>query len=275
MAIQLEVSVPYIPPAVDIGPGAFESCRSIEHVIFDRANAMTELPNRLFSLASGLSSITIPAGVTDIRDRVFNGCRSLSLITWEGDDSVDLSDRIDLSGRGAAIPASVNHIGQYAFAMCRLKLVVFAPRSALITLERGVFKDCFGLESFVFPSETTIIEREAFCSCTSLREVDIPAAVEKIEDGAFKNCNSLSSVTFGPGSPLHTIGLCAFQGCSSLRNIDLPGGLQLIDDCAFEGCRSLAKVTGWERVRIRYNAFEGCHPELQPKCLRYNSDESD
>lgn len=72
--------------------------------------------------------------------------------------------------------------------------------------------------------------------------VAIPASVTNIDPSAFEGCIQLTTVTFGAGSGLLSIGQNAFSGCEKLDTITLPNQLRMIDDRAFQNCTSLKSL---------------------------------
>jgi hypothetical protein len=58
------------------------SCKSVQSVVFEENSQLLRLEARAF-LASGLTSIHLPASVTVIGESCFSGCGSLASITFE------------------------------------------------------------------------------------------------------------------------------------------------------------------------------------------------
>ncbi len=208
-------------PNTSIGPSAFRNC-------------------------TGLTSVTIPSGVTDIRDRVFVGCRSLTNVS---------------------IPASVTSIGEFAF---------YCPNLTAITVDAANrnYSSVAGLlfnksqstlvrypagkaGSYAIPAGVTRIGNQAFYFCTNLNGITIPAGVTNIGDWAFYRCTSLTSVTIPAG--VISVGSGAFSYCTSLTHVTIPTGVISIGDMAFSGCGYLTEVTIPPGVTsIGYRAFERC-----------------
>lgn len=95
------------------------------------------------------------------------------------------------------IPASVEVIGEKAFARCRyLSRITFEPGSRLRTIGKGAFQQTWLLSA-----------------------VEIPASVETIGDNAFSS-GALSCLTFESGSKLKTVGDSALSW-TKLTTIDM------------------------------------------------------
>lgn len=83
--------------------------------------------------------------------------------------------------------------------------------------------------------------------------------VVSIADFAFRDCIDLTSVDFGAGSILETLGTGVFQGCLTLRDVYLPDSLPEISDWAFSNCPSLRYISLPSSLQtISEGAFSGC-----------------
>ena len=102
-----------------------------------------KLGDYAFRGCSGLTSLTLPSGVTSIDEGAFSGCRGLTSLT---------------------IPSSVTSIGEYAFYGCSGLTSVNIP-SGVTSIGWGTFQGCSGLTSLSIPSSVTKIGRFAFQGC--------------------------------------------------------------------------------------------------------------
>lgn len=161
------------------------------------------------------------------------------------------------------IPDSVATIGDYAFVGShQLKSVKFGEKSALRSIERGVFQNCDALEEVILPAELTNISELAFSSHTTsdaLKEIAIPSKLKSIDRAAFYGRKGLEKISF-PTS-LQTIGDYAFQGCSGLDEIKVPSTLLSVGNYAFDDCSNVTKVYTYtvEPVAIDQNTFSCWH----------------
>ena len=110
-----------------------------------------------------IKSYIIPDSVTNIGERAFELCRSLSEVI---------------------IPSSVTSIGRSAFGGCDSLRSVVIPDS-VASIGDWAFWSCGSLSKIVIPSSVTSIGRSAFEGCNSLRSVVIPDSVTSIGDSAF------------------------------------------------------------------------------------------
>lgn len=150
------------------------------------------------------TSFSIPYGVTNIEEEAFRGSKCL--------ESINIPDTVSYIGKAAfaetnfesiVIPDSVvDFNGNYLFAFSNNLKEVKLPKH-LTKIEKNMFFDCKGLESFTVPDGITSIGAEAFAECTNLKKIVIPSSVTEIEeegyygdlaylDGAFYECNNLT-----------------------------------------------------------------------------------
>ena len=171
------------------------------------------------------------------------------------DGTVTLADELFESSQGNAfhIPASVEQIGNRAFAYTQIKAL----------------PEMLGLKR---------IGGEAFYGCKNLKKLTIPETVEYIGGGAFYGCSNIWSLTYNAinaecesfmesNAPLEKIVIGdkvrrlprgIFSG-REFTEVALPACLERIDDYAFSGCENLTTINLSDSIRyIGDNAFYGC-----------------
>ena len=125
---------------------------------------------------TAITSVVLPDGITSIGENAFNGCESLTSVTF-GKNS-----QLSSIGPGAfnycyslesiTIPESVTNIGSDAFYYCYgLRSVTFGENSQLTSIGEGAFNWCESLESITIPASVTSIGEWAFVECYRLVEV--------------------------------------------------------------------------------------------------------
>ena len=226
-----------------------------------------EIGEYAFAYCSGLTSLTLPVGITSIGEFAFSGCSGLTSLT---------------------LPAGITSIGEYAFYGCSGLTSLNLP-AGITEIGESTFSDCSGLTSLTLPDGITSIGISAFAYCSGLTSLNLPAGITSINYGAFLDCRGLTSLTLPDG--ITSIGSLAFYGCSGLTSLTLPAGITSIDKYAFSGCSRLTSLTlpagiTWigesafsycsgltsiyvyaEKVpRIGRYAFEGC---ASRKCTLY------
>lgn len=133
----------------EIGWNAFEDCTGLTSISLPAS--LTEISSSAFSDCTGLTSISLPASLTTIGEGAFEGCKSLTSIT---------------------LPANLTKIDKYTFS------------------------DCTGLTSITLPANLTQIGEYAFYDCKGLTSVHLPASLTTIDQYAFYGCGGLASAVF-------------------------------------------------------------------------------
>ncbi|MEE0997448.1 MAG: leucine-rich repeat domain-containing protein, partial [Paludibacteraceae bacterium] len=151
---------------------------------------------------SSLSSVVIPASVTAIGDRAFDGCSSLSSVvipdsvTTIGDDAFEGCSSLSC----VTLPKCLNKIGRNPF--CGLEIMIKNQSPCFEVYEGNLYDSgrkrliafCSGTSDFVIPDSVTAIGDSAFLFCKSLSCVVIPDSVTTIGYIAFEFCFSLNSI---------------------------------------------------------------------------------
>ena len=177
-----------------------------------------ELGSRAFCNCSGLTSLSLPSGITSIGREAFSGCSGLTSLT---------------------LPSSLTSIEDYAFYGCSGLTSLSFP-SGITSIGSEAFSGCSGLTSLTLPSSLTSIEDNAFYGCSGLTSLSLPSDITTIGWSAFSGCSGLTSLSLPSG--LTSIDDCAFSGCSGLTSIyvyaeKLPNmGSGVFDGCDVKKC---------------------------------------
>ena len=116
---------------------------------------------------TGLTSVTIPEGVTSIGGRAFSGCSGLTSIT---------------------IPEGVTSIGSGAFACSSLSSIVVESGNSVYDsrdncnaiIQTSTNELIVGCKNTVIPEGVTSIGWSAFRGCSGLTSITIPSSVTSI-----------------------------------------------------------------------------------------------
>ena len=160
-----------------------------------------------FSGCATVTKITLPAGLTNLKNSAFSDCTAL---------------------REIVIPDSVTTIGSYAFSGCTGLTEIVIPDS-VTTIGSYAFSGCTGLTRVVLPAGLTAIPDCCFNNCEKLPGIAIPETVTSIGSCAFRYCSELTAITLPQG--LQTLGENAFLYCENLPYVDVPDTLESAGYC--------------------------------------------
>ena len=270
----------------NIGSGyQFQGCTSLEEFIFEEGSpltkvagymfadcssltkvtnlpaAITVLPFSMFRNCTSLQSFTVPAKVTILGGWLFDGCKALSEINFEGDN--------------------VNKIGEYALystAITELNVpskVTFIPHNMAYNCKQLVKVTTGALET---------IDYEAFGGCPSLAYFNsdeeglfvMPASLRNLNAGAFMYAASMKKVELNDG--LETIGDGAFAAyyrysdktdeSVGLIEITIPATVTSIGEGLFEADIYLTNITILSD-KTDFETYEGIMYRKSTKTLAY------
>ena len=202
---------------------------------------------------SSVTSVTIPASVTEIGANAFAGCTNLTSVTYGG----DWSNLTIQSGNPAVQDAANAPLFDFEFIPPDNTAVIvtnykYNGAAADVTIPsryQGKPVTMIGHAAFfnsavtsvTIPDSITSISDEAFINCPKLTNISIPNSVTYIGFSAFSSCTSLKSITLP--SSLSFISGALFLGCSQLTTIHIPVSVTSIGNNAFADCPSLMTVT--------------------------------
>lgn len=203
-------------------------------------------------LGLNITSVTIPANVTEIGSNAFAGCTNLTSVNYEG----DWSNLTIQSGNPAVQDAANEQLFDFAFTPDNTAVIVtnykYKGTAADVTIpncykgkpvtaiNNAAFPNS-AVTSVTIPDSVTSISDEAFINCPKLTNISIPNSVTYIGFSAFSSCTSLKSITLP--SSLSFISGALFLGCSQLTTIHIPVSVTSIGNNAFADCPSLMTVT--------------------------------
>lgn len=215
---------------------------------FEKASSLkaVNLPDNLaympsFEECSNISEIAIPAGVTEIPESCFEGCKKLTKIckkssgssgsTSEGNQETNSTDSLE----------GIKTIGKRAFYNCSALSSIALETTEITTLEELTFYGCTSLSTIELPSTIETIGAEVFNNCSALTTVENFNLIDPLEDDKskplgdkiFYSCKGLDSITLNP--QLKEIPKNMFNGCTSLKSFTIPEKIEKIGGSAFAG----------------------------------------
>ena len=223
----------------EIGEYAFAYCRGLTSLTLPAG--ITSIGRSAFVGCSGLTSLILPAGITSIDSYAFYSCSGLMSLTLPtGITSIGEYAFMGCSGlTSLTLPASITSIGEYAFDKCSGLTSLTLP-VGITSISNGAFMGCSGLTSLTLHAGITSIGISAFAYCSGLTSLTLPAGITSISNGAFKGCSGLTSLTLHAG--ITSIGDVAFSGCSGLTSLILPASITSIGSYAFSSCSGLTSI---------------------------------
>lgn len=207
------------------------------------ADGVTEIgaSRRLFQDHDNITSLTIPASVTNIVGRStaksFEDCRCLFEIY--NLTEIDLRKEVARSNAygledDVVIHSSLSEpsvVGDedgegFVWSTDNLLIAAFRDRAEL-TLPASHGGNPYAIRKAVF-------------SHSSVEKLTIPSGVTSIGEEAFARCENLSEVTIGEG--LTEIGVSAFTRCTALEKIGVPKSVKTVGAGAFLNCDALQRI---------------------------------
>lgn len=165
-----------------LGNAVFYGCRSLS-AVNEMPASLREMEGTTFYLCSGLTSLTIPAGVEIIGPGITVGTTALNEIKIDPANthfavqdgwlySADLKRLVAIPGAASGtltVPQGVTSIGQQAGR--RLAITELVTPSGLKTLEFAAFMQCSQLATITLGNTVETIEGNVFASCPAITSV--------------------------------------------------------------------------------------------------------
>lgn len=204
---------------------------------------------------SSVTSVTIPASVTEIGSNAFADCTNLTSVNYAGDWSNLTIQSGNPAVEDAAKDAANEQLFDFEFILNNTAVVVIRYKGTaadvtipsrykgkpVTVIDPVAFYNNSAVTSVTIPDSVTAIPDYAFGFCSQLTNISIPNSVTFIGFSAFNSCTSLKSITLP--SSLSTIQSYAFYNCGNLKTIRIPVSVTSIGNCAFDVCPSLMTVT--------------------------------
>ena len=169
-----------------------------------------------FQANPSITTLVIPARITEIGEMAFENCVNLTSVVFEGTADVVL--------------------GKSAFANCSTLATVTLPSGLTNISEKAFYLTA--LAAIEIPETVTSIGAYAFAK-TDIATLTIPASVATIAEGAFSGCANLTTVTFAEGGSSNlqlgttdnTVGV--FEASTAITTVVLPKRIEIIGSRAF------------------------------------------
>ena len=199
---------------------------------------VTSIGNSAFKGNKTITSVTIPATVTEIREYAFEDCTNLAELK---------------------LPANLKYFGDRAIkntAIYNDSKNWDGNSLYFNNILVEVSKDLEG--EYKIKDGTVIIGGDAFMSNRNITSVIFPSSLKYVNGGAFQFCRSIEKITLNEG--LEVIGGNAFS-YTSITELNLPNSLKVVENMVFSGT-SLSKLHFPANVEeISDTAFSGLNLE--------------
>ena len=221
---------------------AFSGCATVTKITLPAG--LTNLKNSAFSDCTALREIVIPESVTSIGESAFDGCASLIEIR---------------------LPAGITEIPTALFSGCKALSAASIPEG-VVSIGSGAFRNCASLTELALPQGLKKIGSNAFIGCKSLTYIEIPDGVETVEyfiaestiqlrcaigssaaiavsrsNDGFYSDDLYLHYTFDGDGVQNGLTLMKYVGASS--EVIVPDGVTKLQSNAFSDCKTLTKVT--------------------------------
>ncbi len=249
-----------IPVTVSfIGQSAFYGCSALEAVSFLESDGgeidagEIAISKYAFQNCKKLTSINLPARLTQFASNIFSGCTALS------DINIDKNCANYQSINGMVTSADGKTL---LYCSPGKRGEVRIPNS-IESIETEAFKYCNYITKLSIAASVTSMGNRAFYGCSELATVHFEGAQDAQEAvvgyQAFERCYKLSSVLFDDDVNITKLDKYAFEYCTALKSITLPASLVKIDNYALGYCSLLSEVKfaeGTVFVDVSVSAFE-------------------
>ncbi len=231
-----------LPQAVTvIDKGAFADCTALKQFNYNSKTATVAadafsgtaaseinfganvevIPTNLCTANSAITTVTIPAKVTQIQTGAFTGCYNIKTINYNAANCTDVA---------------VN-----AFDYChRLENIVLGSGVKHIPANLFSRYSANNMKEITIPEQVTSIASKAFAGCANLEKLNFNAAACSIGEDAFAGCTKLANIVLG--EKVTTIPSYLYQDNTAVTSIEIPANVTRVDAEAFAGCSALIDV---------------------------------
>lgn len=252
-SITIPKTVQYIGSAnkATASGSAFLNCTSLKNVTFEEGSVCKTIAYKTFAGCTSLTSIELPAGLTNLGNAAFLDCTSL--------ESIVIPNTVTKLGQTNTTSVSASSGGNVFQNCTSLKSIDFG--TGVTAIYSYVFENT-GFTEITIPSKVTILGNYALANCENLEKADIQGKLATVGTYIFANDAKLSDVTILKTNT--TFGNYMFSYCSSLESIDLPTSLTNIGTYTFQysGLKSIKFPATLTKLGTSYTSkaaiFLGC-----------------
>ena len=219
----------------------FQGCVNLEHI--NLPESLKTIGDYALYACTKLTEITIPSTVSQIGEDAFYNTGLISIVIPEGVSEIKyatFSHCYDLVS--ITLPSTLKRIANYAFWNCTSLNEITFP-DGLEYIGQQAFESCTALEEIIIPDSVTDMGGEPFRYCTSATKVVIGNGIRILPYEAFSGCTSLTDLTIGTG--VDYLGRYPFKSCTSLETVVIPDNVigSYSSEYEFSDCVNLKNVT--------------------------------
>lgn len=253
-----EVSVP--ENATDLGYGAFQGCDNLTTIIVP--GTIKEIPEQFVANCWNLTNIWLSEGIEKIGDYAFSGgnCQVTdfyipSTVKWIGNGILQGAQLTSLT-----IPASVTHIGDYAFAYCYNQAFTelrFEDGEETLELGSYPFSSLPVKSIYLGRNLSTALDADTY----NLKELTTGGGCKRV-DGFSSGCYSMEKLNLHEG--LEVIGKGTFSMLDNVKHVTIPASVATIEEGAFSILQNLDDFTFADSetpLTVQDYCFSSCDPK--------------
>jgi len=254
---------------------AFVSCYDLTAITIP--NTVDTINDGAFWGCIKMTSLTLPASVKKIGNYVFVGDTTLTTITVDAANAYFKSDQGVLynktlnvllsypTGKPAlsyTIPSTVDTLGAYSFAYC--KLTSISIPNTVKYMYHATFCMCYGLTSVNLPASLTYLNNNPFYDCTNMTAVNVDPANQENQsvDGVLYKKGLTTIIYYPPAksgssfvipSTVTYVRSSVFMNATKLNSVTIPASMTTIRSGMFSGCTGLTTINAYPPVPITLN----------------------
>lgn len=214
------------------GYHSFYKCPLLKSLDFKNTKLST-IEHAAICELSGIEDIYLPKTVSNISDKNFDSCPSLSIyLEAKNDSNITIK-----SSSGRPFYWNIKEIVQESSDL-RYKYCITNDGKAIL-IRCLIGSNTIDLSKKIDGYDIVQIGNNAFRDRNNLIKVTLPDTLEQINDYAFYGCSNLEEIVFPNNCSIKTIGNYAFYGCQSLIAFHVVPSITSIGRYCFDECSSL------------------------------------
>ena len=243
----------------------FKGCATLADVVFNPGCKLTVIEKSTFD-STGLTSIELPANITNVNDNAFSSAKTLETVTFKTHTLADVlaetgkTDEAELTDAEKAKigKSDLTSVGNYVFANSGIKTVIFPETTATqLTLGKTMFNNVTTLEKVGLPAQVSSLEN-VFSGCKSNLQIELSKDNKSLKlntEYSLVLSATGDTIEFAYGyigketldltklnDTLKVIKASAFASQPNIKKVIIPASVTTIGESAFAKCAALETV---------------------------------